>query len=273
MADLDAATINAIDERVRRGLVSVSQLGEVVARTSTTDALVVFDGSQGAIPCKIGSTAGAYEGDTVGVGKYGRHWIIVTTIHWRGARRLVVANRGSRPTAFLSYGDQVLQTDTGIEYWWNGSVWVPTGGQTVFSWVRGPGLSTLNKLLNAVTGNNSAYTAASLEVEPSTEYLISSSLFFSSGVGGTHFFKSYIHVGGVMKAEAGENVYTGGNGGQRINLQSFPYITGASETSVQFELRADNGAAGAAYDVFADPTKQAYLHVTASGRTATGVAT
>lgn len=272
MPDLNSDTITAIDERVRRGLIAVTQLGEVVARTSTTDALVVFDGSQAAVPCKIGSMSGAYEGDTVGVGKYGRHWIIVTTIHWRGARRLTVANRASRPTTHLTYGDQILQLDTNVEYWWDGSVWIPTGGQYIYSYYRGPLESAGFRIVVSGTNQANVHTAATLQVEPSMEYLLTWSIMMSSGVAGTHFFKSYIKVGGTIKARSGEFAYTGGFVEQRSSGVALPYVTGPSETSVEFELVAHDGS-GAAYDVWGDPDRQAYLHVHTAGRKASQVST
>lgn len=262
----------AIDERVKAGKSAITATGVIVTRNSLTDAYVVFDGSQAPYPVKVGASVTCFEGDRVILLKSGIWWTIVTSLYYRGNRKYNVANKAARPTQNLTFGDQVHQQDSSVEYWWNGSVWIPTGGQSVFSWVRGPGLAANNKLLTTVTGNQVAYTTASIEVEPSTLYTLSTSLFMSSGAGSAHFFKSYVYVSGISVADAGEKLYTAGNGGQRLNIQTYPYLTGSSQTSVVFELRSDDGAA-AAYDVTADPSHQAYLHVVAAGRTSAGTAT
>jgi hypothetical protein len=178
--------------------------------------------------------------------------------------KLIIPDKTFRPTDAL-YGEEVKQVDTDVEYWFDGSVWIPKAGQTIHEWVRGPANAANTKLLTAVTGNTVAYTTPALAVEPNMLYTVTWSFMMSSGVGGTHFFKSYLYVGGVNKGRSGEFAYTGGNVAQRSSGVKMPYITGGAETSTTFELRTDDGLA-AAYDVAADPDQQAYVHVESTGR-------
>lgn len=178
----------------------------------------------------------------------------------------------SRPAGLFRY-ETCVDVATGFRYWWNGTVWVPYPGTKVFSWVRGPGLSAGNKILATVTSEQTAYTTAAIPVEPSMEYVLSAGMMMSSGVAGTHFFKSTIYVGATAKARSGEFSYTGGNQPQRSIISRIPYITGAAETSVTFVYKSNNGAGSSAYDVSADPDNQIYLEVEATGRTASEVNT
>lgn len=170
----------------------------------------------------------------------------------------------SRP-AGLFYGERLVDITTGLEYWWDGAVWVQRGGQSLFSWNRGAGLTLNNKIIGPVTGQQSVYTTPAIAVEPSTQYLISWSLVMGSGVAGQHWFKSYIYVNGVLAGRSGEFSYSGGNVPERSGGHSIPYHTAPGTTSITIEVKSDDGSA-LTYDVYADPDQQAYLHVIASGR-------
>lgn len=177
----------------------------------------------------------------------------------------------SRPSG-LFRGETCMDVSNGWRYWWNGSVWVPQAGTRLFSFLRGPGLIANNKIATAITGEQTMYTTASIPCEPNMEYEFTSSMMLSSGVGGTHFFKSNIYVGGVQKFQSGEFAYTGGNQPQRSSIVKGKYVTGGAETSMTLALKSNNGAASA-YDVWADPTGQIWLTVEATGRTSAEVST
>jgi hypothetical protein len=104
------------------------------------------------------------------------------------------------------------------------------------------------------------------------EYEFTSSMMLSSGVAGTHFFKSNIYVGGTIKFRSGELAYTGGNVAQRSSIVKGKYVTGGAETSMTLALKSHDSS-GLAYDVWADPDNQIWLTVEATGRTASEVST
>jgi hypothetical protein len=76
--------LSAIDVAVRRSFNAPTAIGTVTARTSTTDALVVFDGSQGPVPVKVAGSVPAYEGDRVYLGRFGPWWTVVGVTPYRG---------------------------------------------------------------------------------------------------------------------------------------------------------------------------------------------
>jgi hypothetical protein len=274
MPTWDADIIQVIDQRIAQSREAANAAGVFVTHTtSSSDGLVVFDGSQAPMPTKVAGDVTVAEGDRVLMTKYGRWWVIVAAMPFRGTRKLEVADKSARlALGNLTEGDEVQQYDTNITYQWTGSQWIVRAGESVFAWVRGPAEAVGHRLLSNVTGQQSAYTTAAIEVEPNNLYLIDWSVLMQSGVGGTHFFKSYIFVGGSIVARSGEFPYTGGNVGQRTVGVSYPYITGGSETSLTLELRVEDGSASA-YDAYADPTEQAYLLLSGAGRAASIVAT
>jgi hypothetical protein len=82
-ADLMLTTdlIQAIDERVRQGQQAEHQVGTVVERTTgSSDAAVVFDGSQGTIAVKVAGNVDAGVGDRVLLARYATWWIVVGTM-------------------------------------------------------------------------------------------------------------------------------------------------------------------------------------------------
>jgi len=76
--------LQAIDMRVASGEKNITAMGTIVTRTSTTDALVVFDGSQGPIPCKVSGAANPVEGDRVYIVKFGTWWTVIGAAPSRG---------------------------------------------------------------------------------------------------------------------------------------------------------------------------------------------
>lgn len=82
---LTTELIQAIDARVRLGEQAVLQVGTVVELISAGNALVAFDGSQGAIPVGVAGTVDAAAGDRVYLARYGNEWVAV------GIKRTVYA--------------------------------------------------------------------------------------------------------------------------------------------------------------------------------------
>jgi hypothetical protein len=273
MPTWDADIIQVIDQRIAQSREAVNAAGVFVTHTtSSSDGQAVFDGSQAPMPVKIAGDVTVAEGDRVLMTKYGRWWVVVAVMTFRGTRRYTVANRVTRLSLTnLTEGDEITQADTNVTYWWSGTQWVVRGGASILAWDRGPGLAVGARTLINQTGLQTVYTASAVEVEPNNLYWLSWSIVMASGVGGTHFFKSYIYVSGSIVAKSGEMTYSGGNGAIRSGYTQLPYITGASETSTTFEIRCDDGS-GTAYDVYANPIEQASLHVDGAGRAAADVA-
>lgn len=73
--------IQAIDERVRSGQSTMTQVGTITGRTEGDDnASAVFDGSQGSIPVKVAGNVDAQVGDRVLLARFGVWWIVVGTM-------------------------------------------------------------------------------------------------------------------------------------------------------------------------------------------------
>jgi hypothetical protein len=74
---LTTELIQAIDARVALAVREATQVGTVVEVTSAGNALVVFDGSQGAIPVGVAGNVAAATRDRVLMGRYGTGWDVV----------------------------------------------------------------------------------------------------------------------------------------------------------------------------------------------------
>lgn len=104
---LAADLIQAIDDRVRSGERNVTQIGAVVERTFDDNALVVFDGSQGAIPVKVAGDVQAYVGDRVGLVRFGTWWVVVLSMtrRWPAESGASVPQASVGTTATVNFAD------------------------------------------------------------------------------------------------------------------------------------------------------------------------
>jgi hypothetical protein len=267
----DADMVAMVDTRIAQARSATNAVGVMVTRTTTSDALVIFDGSQGPIPVKISGDVTVYENDRVLMTKYGSWWVITAAMSYRGTKRLTVASKAIRQALTnLAYGDEVTQQDTSVSYWWNGTQWVVKGGSSVYSWVKGPLVGSSNsRIIIAATSQVSVKVTPTVELESANLYLFFWSLQCASGVAGNHFFHSRIKngAGGTQFGESGELTYAGTFDPVRSSATAMPYVTGASEGSAVFELTiADNS--GLQYDVYGDTDDPAYLHIVGGGRAA-----
>lgn len=170
----------------------------------------------------------------------------------------------SRPAGLYRH-ETLVDVATGHRYWWNGTLWVPHAGQSVFSWERGSLQAVNNKLLSNVVGNQTAYQTPVIPVEPNMAYVLSVSLAHSSGAAGTHRPLIFIDVsgGGGTKVNGFEQTNYPSGGTVRVGLNDWVYRNGAG-TTVQFDIRTAD-VSGLAYDVPADPSTPAWISMRTLG--------
>lgn len=259
--------LDAIDYLIAQRLSDTTQMGTVVARTSTTDALIVLDGSQGALPCKVSHTADAYEGDRVGVVKFGRHWVILSSLNWRGARPLTVANRAARPTQNLTYGDRIRQQDTNVESWWDGTTWRPVGGQVLYSHARGY-MQSNTYMSNQAAGTHVLIATPFVECEPGVLYNVDYLFHLANGGFATGTVDSLVSVavnGGSLYndlARSGVAAITASALRWPMGMV-FPFYPNGGETSFSVQISCIHTGGNA--DVTADGVSTSHLSIVAGG--------
>lgn len=120
MTALDLAMLLAIDQRVSVGRERITALGTVASRSLDTNITVTMDGSAFAVPCKIFGDVEAYEGDRVGLVKFGLWWTVVGSFTKRWpAKAGATTVQSSGTTTSSTFGDIPTPADVVIVKRWN----------------------------------------------------------------------------------------------------------------------------------------------------------
>lgn len=175
----------------------------------------------------------------------------------------LIPDGNSFPTDALTR-DEVVRLDTGMRYWYDGSVWIPVGGQLVYGWVRGSAQAANNKLISNLSGQQTAFTTPAITLDANMSYYLTSSFYQASGsVGSPKYATTWIDAPtGTMVASSGIFMYNNVDN-MRVGINKFPYLNGAT-TSMTFVLRL-NETSSTFYDVYADPTRPAWFLVETTG--------
>jgi hypothetical protein len=176
---------------------------------------------------------------------------------------MLIQNGSSFPTDAV-FRDEVVRADTGLRYWYDGSVWIPVGGQLVYGWARGSAQAANNKLLGNVSGQQTAFTTPSVTLDANMAYYLTHSLYQASGsVGSPKYATTWIDApSGTMAVSSGIFQYNNVDN-IRAGTNRMPYFNGAT-TSMAFVLRT-NETSGTNYDIYADPTRPAWFLVETTG--------
>jgi hypothetical protein len=160
--------------------------------------------------------------------------------------------------------DEVVRVDTGMRYYYDGTVWIPVGGQLVYGWARGAAQATNNKLVSNLSGQQVAFTTPSVALDANMSYYLTSSVYQSSGsVGTPKYATSWIDApSGTMVASSGIFMYNNVDN-MRTGVNRLPYFNGAT-TSMAFVIKT-NETSSTAYDIVADPTRPAWFLVETTG--------
>jgi hypothetical protein len=176
---------------------------------------------------------------------------------------------GGRPSSPV-LGDRIYEIDTKLFYHYDGTAWVPDGGQTIYRFNRGPGLSTGNKIINNLAGVQTAFTTATIPCEPNMVYYLTGSGVCGSGAAPAtgHRFAVFILDNlnsDVVVAGTQEGSYSGQGVQARVTIPDAVYITGGAQTTMKFKLAFNDASGATGYDVFAEPVNPVWLGVTAAG--------
>jgi hypothetical protein len=128
---LDSMMIAVIDQRIKANQRQLSAWGTVAQIDGDSDAQVVLDSTEIAIPAKMSGSVWCYEGDRVGLLLIEKHWTIVATTvrRWPATAGASNFQTAGGTTTSSSYGDTPIVTaDTFVKRW---------DGSTVLAWLTG----------------------------------------------------------------------------------------------------------------------------------------
>lgn len=175
----------------------------------------------------------------------------------------LIANGSSFPSD-AKVKDEVVRSDNGLRYWYDGTVWIPTAGQLVYGFVRGLAQANGTKILSNQVGVQTAFTTPVINIDQNMVYYLTASCYMSSGSVNPKKGKMWldrtggggsIMFTGHMQFDQGETM--------RLDFLRYPYMPGAVST-MQFDFRVQE-MLGTAYDVESDPDTPIYLYVETTG--------
>lgn len=184
---------------------------------------------------------------------------------------------GGRPSSPV-LGDRIYEIDTKMFYHYDGTAWVPDAGQHVYRFTRGPANASGHKELSNVTGLQVLITTPTLACEPNMVYELSGSAVLQSAASPStdHQYGCFIRdslnsnaVVGSSEKESNSDI----SATFRTKALDITYVTGSSQTTMQFSYAVQDFSATTGYDVYSDPTKPIIFAVRAAGYRSAQLAT